>query len=93
MIGAIAGDRIGSPDERYPMKNPDFIIWVAGVTDDPVLTVAVAAAMLTGTDYAGSIKTVAPRHPHDGDGGAFRKWTPDLRAVVDGFIDAYGCTY
>jgi ADP-ribosylglycohydrolase len=49
MIGAIAGDMIGPPDERYPMKNPDFIIWVAGFTDDTVLTVAVAGALLERT--------------------------------------------
>ena len=74
MIGAIAGDMIGSPYERYPMKDPDFSIRVAGFTDDSVLTVAVASAILTGTDYADAIKTFAQRHPHAGYGGTFRKW-------------------
>lgn len=39
MIGAIAGDMIGWPYERYPIKKDDFFILVAGFTDDTVLTV------------------------------------------------------
>lgn len=74
MIGAIAGDMIGSPYERYPIKNPDFFIRVAGFTDDTVLTVAVASAILTGAGYADSIKSFAQHHPHAGYGGTFRKW-------------------
>ena len=74
MIGAIAGDMIGSPYERYPIKNPDFSIRVAGFTDDTVLTVAVANAILKDGGYAESIKTFARRHPHAGYGGSFRKW-------------------
>jgi ADP-ribosylglycohydrolase len=75
MIGAIAGDMIGSPYERYPMKNPDFFIRVAGFTDDTVLTVAVASSILTGADnYADSIKAFAQRYPHAGYGETFRKW-------------------
>lgn len=74
MIGSIAGDMIGSPYERYPIKNPDFFIRVAGFTDDTVLTVAVANSILNGVDYAESIKTFAQRHPHAGYGGSFRKW-------------------
>ena len=74
MIGAIAGDMIGSPYERYPIKNSDFSIRVTGFTDDTVLTVAVANAILTGTGYADAIKTFAQRHPNAGYGGTFRKW-------------------
>ena len=64
MIGAIAGDMIGPPYERYPIKNTDFFIRLAGFTDDTVLTVAVASAILTGTDYASAIKAFAHRYPH-----------------------------
>jgi ADP-ribosyl-[dinitrogen reductase] hydrolase len=74
MIGAIAGDMIGSPYEGRPTKNPDFPIRVAGFTDDTVLTVAVASAILTGDDYAKAIKQFARRHPHAGYGGTFRTW-------------------
>jgi ADP-ribosylglycohydrolase len=55
MIGAIAGDMIGSPYEGRPTKSPDFPIRVAGFTDDTVLTVAVAYAILADGDYAASI--------------------------------------
>ena len=74
MIGAIAGDMIGSPYEGHPTKNPDFPIRVAGFTDDTVLTVAVAHAIVTGEDYAVSIKRFARQYPDAGYGGMFRKW-------------------
>jgi ADP-ribosylglycohydrolase len=74
MIGAIAGDMIGSPYERHPTKKSDFTITVSGFTDDTVLTLAVANAILTGSDYAESIKTFAQRHPTAGYGGSFQHW-------------------
>lgn len=74
MIGAIAGDMIGSPYEGYPIKTKDFEIRVAGFTDDTVLTVAVANAILTGIEYTESMVTYAGKYPHAGFGGAFRKW-------------------
>jgi ADP-ribosylglycohydrolase len=74
MIGAIAGDMIGSPYERCPIKKDDFSIRVAGFTDDTVLTVAVASAIIKSGGYADSIKTFARRHPHAGYGGSFQKW-------------------
>jgi ADP-ribosylglycohydrolase len=74
MIGAIAGDMIGSPYERHPTKKPDFAITVSGFTDDTVLTLAVANAILTGIDYADSIKFFARRHPTAGYGGSFKHW-------------------
>jgi ADP-ribosylglycohydrolase len=74
MIGAIAGDMIGSPYERHPTKKFDLTITVAGFTDDTVLTLAVANAILTGVDYADSIKSFARRHPTAGYGGSFKHW-------------------
>ena len=74
MIGAIAGDMIGSIYERFPVKTMDFEIIVSGFTDDTVLTVAVANAILTGTGYAESMMAFARKYPHAGYGGAFRKW-------------------
>ena len=59
MIGAIAGDMIGAPYERYPIKHKDFDPLVHGFTDDTVLTVAVAHAILTGQDMADSLKRFA----------------------------------
>ncbi|MBC2712904.1 MAG: hypothetical protein HGJ94_18500 [Desulfosarcina sp.] len=50
MIGAIAGDMIGSPYESRPIKTVGFPMTVAAFTDDTVLTIAVAHAILNGTD-------------------------------------------
>ncbi len=74
MIGAIAGDMIGSPFERYPIKKDDFFIRVAGFTDDTVLTVAVANSILKDVDYAESIKSFALEHYSLPYGRAFRRW-------------------
>ena len=74
MIGAIAGDMIGSPYESFPIKHKDIHLRVAGFTDDTVLTVAVAHAILTGADMAETIKAFAQRYPHAGYGGTFRRW-------------------
>lgn len=74
MIGAIAGDMIGSPYEMYPIKHKSFDIMVSAFTDDTVLTVAVADAILGDGDFAESIKRFAQRHPRAGYGGYFYEW-------------------
>jgi len=74
MIAAIAGDMIGSPYEGFPIKQKEFDLRVASFTDDTVLTVAVASAILTDGDYAEALKTFAQRYPHAGYGGAFHRW-------------------
>jgi ADP-ribosylglycohydrolase len=74
MIGAIAGDMIGAPYEAFPIKTTDFSIKVTVFTDDTVLTIAVANAILKGIDYADSIKTFAQNYPNLPYGGAFRHW-------------------
>jgi ADP-ribosylglycohydrolase len=74
MIGAIAGDMIGSPYEVYPIKHKSFDIVVSAFTDDTVLTVAVAEAILGNGEFAESIKRFAQRHPRAGYGGFFQKW-------------------
>ena len=74
MIGAIAGDMIGSPYEWKPIKHKNFDIVVSAFTDDTVLTVAVASAILGDRDFDESIKRFAQRHPRAGYGGSFRKW-------------------
>lgn len=74
MVGAIAGDMIGSPYEVHPIKHKEFFLRVASFTDDTVLTVAVARTILDGLDYAGTIKDYANRYPRAGYGGSFRRW-------------------
>ena len=87
MIGAIAGDMIGKPYERYPIKHKNFDALVHGFTDDTVLTVAVAHAILTGEDMAETIKAFANWHPHAGYGGGFRRW---MRAWENNPYNSFG---
>jgi len=76
MIGAIAGDIIGSVYEARPIKTKDFPLFSAGstFTDDTVLTVAVADAILSGTPYVESVREIGRRYPGAGYGGTFIRW-------------------
>ncbi|MEX2470181.1 MAG: ADP-ribosylglycohydrolase family protein [Pseudohongiellaceae bacterium] len=76
MIGAIAGDVIGSVYEGAPARAKDFPLFVPGstFTDDTVLTVAVASAILGGEDYASSLRRWGRRFPRAGYGGWFQDW-------------------
>jgi ADP-ribosylglycohydrolase len=74
MIGAIAGDMIGSPYERYPTKSKDIGATVASFTDDTVLTIAVADVILNDTDCADTIKRYAQKYQSLPYGGTFRRW-------------------
>ncbi len=76
MIGAIAGDIIGSVYEVRPVKSKDFPLFSRGscFTDDTVLTVAVADAILTGADYTDKFHEYFDRYPHAGFGGSFIQW-------------------
>jgi len=76
VIGAIAGDIIGSVYERHRVKTKDFALFPPGsrFTDDTVLTVALAEAILTGRDYGDLMRAYYRRYPHAGYGGMFRQW-------------------
>lgn len=76
MVGAIAGDIIGSVYEAHPIKTKDFPLFHprCRFTDDSVLTIAVAEAILTDGDYRRSVWEFGRRYPHAGYGGAFRHW-------------------
>lgn len=76
MIGAIAGDIIGSVYEHRPIKTKDFPLFHprCRFTDDTVLTVAVADAILGGTGFAESFRRIGRRHPRAGYGGTFIEW-------------------
>ncbi len=81
MIGAIAGDIIGSVYEHAPIKTKDFPLFSpqCRFTDDTVLSVAVAQAILTAVPYLSAIRNLARSHPHAGYGGTFIRWlfSPD----------------
>ncbi len=77
MLGAIAGDIIGSVYEFAPIKRKDFqplFAENAFFTDDSVLTVAVADALLHGRDPVEALKDWGRRYPDAGYGGYFHEW-------------------
>ncbi|MBE7555476.1 MAG: ADP-ribosylglycohydrolase family protein [Anaerolineales bacterium] len=76
MLGAIAGDIIGSIYEREGIKTTDFPLFGPNnrFTDDTVMTIAVADAILEQTDYATAMKQWGRKYPHAGYGGTFIKW-------------------
>ncbi len=76
MFGAIAGDMIGSVYERHSVKTTDFPLFHqhSQFTDDTVLTISAAYAILNQTDYGKSFKFFGRKYPDAGYGGAFFKW-------------------
>lgn len=68
MLGAIAGDVIGSTYENNPTKRLDFPLFTAEsrFTDDTVLTVAIADCLLHGGDYGEYMSLYAKRFPDAG---------------------------
>lgn len=76
MIGAIAGDIIGSVYEFGRTKSKDFPLFgpESGFTDDSVLTVATAQAILTDGDYRRATLELGRRYPNAGYGGFFMGW-------------------
>jgi len=76
MLGAIAGDIIGSVYEGMAVGTKDFPLFVTGsrFTDDTVLTIAVAAAIRERKDFSTSIRDWGRRYPAAGYGGWFYDW-------------------
>lgn len=76
MRGAILGDIIGSVYEHNRVKTTDFEIIhpFNRFTDDTVLTVAVADAILNGKTYEDTIRFWGMCYPNAGYGGNFYNW-------------------
>ncbi|MDP6637147.1 MAG: ADP-ribosylglycohydrolase family protein [Phycisphaerae bacterium] len=76
MIGAIAGDIIGSVFEFDPIKTKDFPLFSAHsrFTDDSVLTIAVARAIMDDRDYRRALWELGGEYPNAGFGGMFYRW-------------------
>ncbi len=76
LLGAVAGDVIGSVYEFNRQKEYDFPLFGSRsrITDDSVLTIAVADAILSGRSYLDCIREYARAYPDSGYGGFFRKW-------------------
>lgn len=86
MLGAIAGDIIGSVYEGRPIKSKDFPLFGPGsvFTDDTVCSVAVAECILEDGDFAATLRRYVRKYPRRGYGGMFREW-----ALTDG-MPTYG---
>lgn len=76
MLGAIAGDIIGSVYEHAPIKTEDFPLFHphCRFTDDTVMTVAIAYAILESVEYARAMKHFGRKYPNARYGGAFIHW-------------------
>ncbi len=76
ILGVIAGDVIGSVYEWNNVKQIDFPLFTeqSTFTDDTVLTIAVADAILHGKDFGATIWEYGRKYPGRGYGGRFKKW-------------------
>ena len=76
LLGAIAGDMIGSPYEHTAHKSVEFPLFSprSQFTDDSVLTIAIADAILNEKSYQAAILEWARHYPNAGYGGYFRSW-------------------
>ncbi len=78
MLGAIAGDIIGSPYEstRNPPLADEFLLFGpdSRFTDDTVLTVAVAHVLMEGGGYVEAFHEYFWLYPDAGYGGRFFEW-------------------
>jgi ADP-ribosylglycohydrolase len=76
MIGAIAGDIIGSPYEFNNTKEYNFPLYTEQntFTDDSILTVALADTLLYEKDFTDSLVFWGNKYFEKGYGGTFRRW-------------------
>ena len=81
MLGAIAGDVIGSIREVSGLKTKDFPLFhkYCRITDDGVLTCAVAEKLLRGGDYVDLFHEYVREYPVAGFGGRFVRWAEEGR--------------
>lgn len=76
MLGAIAGDIIGSVFECRPVKTKDFELFTENsiFTDDTVLSIAVASVLLTRSGYEQAYREFFRMYPSQGYGYGFSRW-------------------
>ena len=76
ILGAIAGDVIGSVFEWDNVKTTNFPLFrkKSSFTDDTVLTVATMDAIVHKKDYTKVYQSYGRRYPMRGYGGNFKKW-------------------
>ncbi len=76
MLGAIIGDIVGSRYEWNNIKTTEFELFSkeCRFTDDSVLTIAVADAIVNKKTYTNCLKYWAKKYPEAGYGGSFLAW-------------------
>jgi ADP-ribosylglycohydrolase len=76
LIGAIAGDIIGSVFEWNNIKTTNFPLFSSNsrFTDDTVLTIALADSILNNVNYIDKLKEYTRTYPNAGYGRDFKKW-------------------
>jgi len=84
MLGAIIGDYVGSIYEHRNLHSTDFPFFsdMCRFTDDTIMTIAIAHALLEDRDYAAKMRFWGRLYPYAGYGGRFRAWinTPNMPA-------------
>jgi len=81
MLGAIVGDIVGSIYEFNNHKSKDFPLFQGRCefTDDTILTIATADALMGDMDFASKYRSYGAKYPA-GYGGFFRRWIYDENA-------------
>jgi ADP-ribosylglycohydrolase len=76
ILGAIAGDIIGSPYEYNNVKSLDFELFTDETyfTDDSVFTIATMYALLYRTVYSKAYRQFGRNYPHRGYVGMVKSW-------------------
>jgi ADP-ribosylglycohydrolase len=76
VLGSIVGDYLGSVHEFDAPKRKDFVLLDprCAVTDDSILTLAVAEWLMDGGDLVGRFHALVAEFPSAGWGGMFAKW-------------------
>jgi len=89
VIGAIAGDIIGSAYENDPVKSVDFdlILPCSRYTDDTVLTIAIADSLLSGSSYEDRLRSYAAEYP---DAGFSKATLSRLLSPIGGRTNSFG---
>ena len=89
MLGAIAGDIIGSVYEKNPVKDVNVPLFQedSRFTEHSVLTVGVSEALLNESPFADNVQYYARNYPFAGYGGTFIKW---MTEEIEGPYNSWG---
>lgn len=79
MLGAIIGDFVGSIYEMHNIHTTDFPFFSdrCTFTDDSIMTIAIAKALLGNGDFAACMREYGRYYPKAGYGSRFRAWIHD----------------